>query len=187
MGDSTAIPHVIGTVALIFLFFSLTAYYNGFVSQLNLQGYKTQLGQIGEYYAANLNDLVALASLVEEDVFLIKEMKTATFIGDRIYNVSIMRTTPSGSGQQILAVSTRLESLNLYASTELIWSPELNIGVYTNQSIPQAPSNLSLRTFVHSDAAVTRAAQTSGSAQIVVWCRKASGSIVLGVGVKDVL
>jgi len=185
MGDSAVIPHVIGTVAVIMLFFSLTAYYNGYYGQLNLQGYKAQLGQIGEYYAANMNDLVTIASLAEGDVFLVKEIQTATFIGDRIYNVSLIRTTVAGRDQESLAVSTRLESLNLFTTTELIWSPELNITIYTNQSVPEAPSDLTPRSFVSSDAAVARAAQTHKSASIAIWCRKTDGAMILGVGVKS--
>jgi hypothetical protein len=50
--DSTIIPHIFGTIALISMFLVVGKYYNGLFATLSNEAYKAQLGQVSDYVAS---------------------------------------------------------------------------------------------------------------------------------------
>lgn len=185
MAGATSITHIIGTTSIIMLFFIVGSYYNAYFSDLNTEAYKAQLGQIAEHYAANLNDLVALSSLTESDLFLSKEVVTPISIGERFYNITLTKMTSSEGNKQVLSVEVSIDSLNIFAIVDMVWSPNLNIQLYTNQTIV-GNGTVTLKRYVTSDQAANIRGQTGHPASAVVWCSKTGSSMVLGLGIKEV-
>ena len=184
MPDTTVIPHVIGTTALITMFFVVGTYYNGFYTELNSEAYRAQLGQAADYIASNIVELVTLSHLVEDDMFLIKTLEMPTFIGERIYNISLIQRAEKEGGQEYVSVYLFIDKLHIGASSELPWSINPNIQRYVNQSL-QPPENLIMSRHQLSDAGVSRSIISDSPAAIVVWCSKVDDVIVFGVGVEE--
>lgn len=185
MAGSTSITHIIGTTSVILLFFVVGSYYNGYFTELNVEAYKAQLGQVAEYYAANMNDLVVLGSLTENSVFLSKEVVTPSSIGERIYNISLTKMTSSDGDKQVFSVVVSIDSLNIFAIADMVWSPNLNIQLYTNQAITGNGTVTLQRSIVSNEPATVRG-RTGHPASGVVWCSKAGASMILGLGIKEV-
>lgn len=184
MVDTTTIPHIIGTTAIITMFFVVGTYYNGFYTGLHSEAYRAQLGQAADYIASNIVELVTLSHLAEDDMFLIKTLEIPTFIGERVYNTSLIQRAEKEVGQEFISVYLSIEKLYIGASSELLWSINPNIQRYVNQSI-QHPENLSITNHLLSDAAVSRSIITDSPAAIVVWCSKVDDVIVFGLGVEE--
>lgn len=160
MAGSTSITHIIGTTSVILLFFVVGSYYNGYFTELNVEAYKAQLGQVAEYYAANMNDLVVLGSLTENSVFLSKEVVTPSSIGERIYNISLTKMTSSDGDKQVFSVVVSIDSLNIFAIADMVWSPNLNIQLYTNQAIT---GNGTVTLQIYSEQRTCHSTRTNGS------------------------
>jgi len=183
MTDSTIIPHVIGTAAMLTMFFIVGSYYNGFYTNLHNEAYQAQLKQAADFLASNIVDLVTLSQLTEGDQFLVKVVETPTFIGERLYNISLVTMTPSYGDMEVIRVVTRIDALSIYATADLPWSVNSAIKIYTNEQSPR--SDVAFKKNLLSDAAVSRAAQIKKSAAIVAWCLKKGGVITIGIGVMD--
>jgi hypothetical protein len=184
MADSTVIPHVIGTSAILMLFFVVANYYNGFYTNLNSEAYSAQLGQVGEYISSTLIDLVTLSQLTESDQFLTKDIAIPTTIGEKIYNISLITMTPSYGEAELMRVFTSIDPLNIYATSDLPWSMNSSVRIYVGQTVKK-PSDITISRHLLSDAALSRAAQTDGFAKIIVWCDKNAENTTIGLGVWD--
>lgn len=183
MTDSI-IPHVIGTSALLIMFFTVSTYYTGFFNRLHSEAYRAQLGQVSDYLASSILDLETLSRIAEVDQFLVKDVEPPPFIGDRVYTISLITMTPSYGDTELIRVVATIDALNIYAISDLPWSLDSNVEIYTNQTVTH-PYNLTLTNTLLSDAAVGRAAQIAGAASMVVWCYKADGTTIIGLGVMD--
>jgi len=182
VADSTIIPHIFGTCALIMLFFAVGTYYNGFFTNLNSEAYRAQLGQVADYLSSNIIDLVTLSQLTEGDQFLVKVVEMPTFIGERVYNISLTTMTPSYGDADLIRIITRIDALNIYATSDLPWSLNSNIRIYTDQT-PHA--HMSFNKTLTSDAAIGQAAKTKKPAAMMVWCLKENNNITIGLGVME--
>jgi len=186
VADSVIIPHIFGTVAIVTMFFIVGTYYDGFFTTLHSEAYRAQLGQVADYVASNMIDLVTLIQLTEEDQFLVKDIEPTTFIGEKVYNISIITMFPSYGDTEVIRVVTRIDALNLYSVSDLPWSLNANIQIYTNQTIVNPYEGvLTLSSHLLSDAVVARAAQIDGAASMVIWSSKSGGVITIGLGVMD--
>lgn len=184
VADSSIIPHVFGTIALLSMFFLVGTYYNGFYTNLHSKAYEAQLGQVADYVASEIIDLVIIVNLPEADQFLVKDIEPPTFIGEKVYNISIITMTPSYGDTEVMRVVTRIASLNIYSVSDLPWSLNGSIKIYTGQSIPH-PENVSLREHLPSDAGLGRSVQTAEAASMVVWSSREGENITIGLGVID--
>lgn len=184
VADSTIIPHIFGTVALISMFFVVGTYYNGLFATLHSEAYRAQLGQVADYVASEIIDLVILSYLPEEDQFLVKDIEPQTFIGEKVYNISIITMTPGYGDTEVIRVVTRIDALNIYSVSDMPWSINGSIQIYTGQEITP-PENVTLKRHLLSDAAVGRSAQIKGFASMVVWCYRAGENVTIGLGVVD--
>jgi len=96
MPDSTVIPHVLGTIALISIFLAMEAYYDGFYAKLSEEAYEAQLRQVAEYVASNFIDLVVVAQVAEGEVFMVKRLDIPRFIGGKPYNITLTEIQRGG-------------------------------------------------------------------------------------------
>jgi hypothetical protein len=172
MPDSTVIPHVLGTIALISIFLAMEAYYDGLYTKLSEEAYKAQLNQVAEHIASNLIDLVVVAQVAEE-VFLVKKLEIPRLIADKPYNITI---TEMSKGEDVSLVSILLsrDRANIYAYVELPWTAEA-ISIYSDQAV-DSPYNITLTTRLESID------DLGGALSIVVWCWRSGDSIVIGLG-----
>lgn len=182
--DSVIIPHVFGTIALLSMFFIVGTYYNGLFTKLHSEAYQAQLGQVGDYVSSEIIDLVILSRLPEGDQFLVKEIAPPTFIGEKVYNISIIVMEPSYGDADVIRVVTRIDALNIYSVSDLPWSVDGNIQIYTGQDITPPP-NVTLTRYLLSDAGIGRSAQIDGCASMIIWCSKAENNVTIGLGVTD--
>lgn len=176
MGDSTVIPHVLGTVALISIFLAMEAYYDGFYSKLSEETYRAQLNQVAEHITSDLIDLLLIVQVAEEEVFLVKRLDIPRFINDQPYNITL---TEISRGDEVSLVSVLLsrEDVGIYASVELPWTADA-ISVYSDQSI-NPPYIITLTSQLESIE------DQAGSLTIVAWCWKSGESIVIGLGLLE--
>jgi hypothetical protein len=174
------IPHIFGTIALLSMFFTVGTYYDGFFTQLNREAYHAQLGQVSEYVSSNLIDLVVLSRLSEEDVFLVKTIDIPSEIGNRFYRVTLLEMQ-SAYGEDTLKVVSKIESLDIYATSDLPWPKSSYIDIYSNQSITtRYGDSLGISYNVTSNTA-----NKDESIYLVVWCQKTDDMITLGLGDLD--
>jgi hypothetical protein len=166
------------------MFFVVGTYYNGFYTGLNSEAYRAQLGQAADYIASNIVELVTLSHLVEDDMFLIKTLEIPTFIGERLYNISLIQMAEKEGGQEYVSIYLFIEKLHIGASSDLPWAINQNIQRYVNQSI-QHPVNLNISNHLLSDAGVSRTIVSDSPAAVVVWCSKVDDVIVFGLGVEE--
>ena len=180
MGDSVIIPHVIGTAALLVMFFTVGTYYDWYFTDLSREAYRVQLGQVADYISSNIVDLVTLGQLTDRDQFLTKEIEIPRVIADKLYNISLLVMTPSYGDNDVIRVLVRIDSLDIYASSDMPWSANSNIHICNNQTI----NNITVRSNLLSDAAASKAAQEKKPAKIVVCCLKTSENFAVGLGVR---
>lgn len=183
MADSVIIPHIIGTVSLLMIFFSIGSFYQDYYASLHQEAYEVQLKQIADYVASNLIDLVTLNEIIDEDACLIKTIGIPYSIGENLYNVSLITMTSSGGDVRVIKVIAFIEKLNLYAMVDLPWSVDSRIVIYTNQTIPRSdvyPANN-----IISSKASAESIRTGKPASMIVWSFKDGGQIVIGLGTVD--
>ncbi|MFP3952063.1 MAG: hypothetical protein ACLFVP_08010 [Candidatus Bathyarchaeia archaeon] len=185
MGNSVAIPHIFGTVALLTMFFTVGTYYNGFFTTLNEEAYRAQMGQVSEYLSSNLIDLVVLSRLSEGDLFLVKTIDVPLEIGDRFYRISL-EEMQSPLGEDLLKVVSEIESLDIYSTADLPWPKSTYMQIYTNQSIStRYGDSIEIRANITSNGVERRMAETGEPATLVVWCHKTDDVTIIGLGVLD--
>lgn len=184
IAESNILAHVIGTVAILAMFFTVGNYYEDFFTKLHSEAYRAQLGQVSDYVSATMIDLVTLSQNTKQDQFLVKEIEPPMCIGEKLYNISLITMTPSYGDAEVIRVVTRIDALNIYSVSDLPWSLSAKIEIY-NEQITSPDEKIGFEKDLLSDAAVSMSAQTKGCASIVVWCSKADGDFVIGLGVMD--
>ncbi|MCJ7635909.1 MAG: hypothetical protein MUO21_00295, partial [Nitrososphaeraceae archaeon] len=92
---SSAIAHVIGTVSLLMIFFSIGGYYQNYYSILSQRASEAQLKQIASYVASNLIDVVTICQTVQGDQFLIKTIDIPYSLNNYLYNISLSSMSSS--------------------------------------------------------------------------------------------
>ncbi len=177
---SSAIAHVIGTVSLLMIFFSIGGYYQNYYSILSQRANEAQLKQIASYVASNLIDVVTICQTVQGDQFLIKTINIPNSLNNNLYNISIS-SMPSSSGQEnLLRVVTSISKLTDYALVDLPWTVNNNIIIYTNQTIPR--SDVIVTNHQSSSKASSEIAVNKKPVSTIVWCMKNGNTIVIGLG-----
>lgn len=178
---SSAIAHVIGTVSLLMIFFSIGGFYQNYYSILSQRAQEAQLKQIASYVASNLIDIVTLGQIVEGDQFLIKSIDIPYSLNNYLYNISIS-SMPSSTGEEnIIRIVTSISKLNDYATENLPWTASGNIKIYTNQTIPR--SDVIVTSHQTSNKASSEIAINKKPASTIVWCMKNGNEITMGLGV----
>jgi hypothetical protein len=178
---SSAIAHVIGTVSLLMIFFSIGGFYQSYYSILSQRAQEAQLKQIASYVASNLIDIVTLGQTVGGDQFLIKSIDIPYSINNYLYNISISLMPSSTGEENIIRIVTSISKLNDYAIVNLPWTASGNIKIYTNQTIPRA--DVMVTSHQTSNKASSEIAINKKPVSTIVWCMKNSNEITIGLGV----
>ncbi len=178
---SSAIAHVIGTVSLLMIFFSIGGFYQNYYSILGQRADEARLKQIASYVSSNLIDIVTLSQTVEGDQFLIKSVDIPYSLNNYLYNISIS-VMPSSTGEEnVIRVITSISKISEYAIVDLPWTANGNIKVYTNQTIPR--SDVIVTSHQSSNKASSEIAVNKKPASTIVWCMKNGNTITIGLGV----
>jgi hypothetical protein len=178
---SSAIAHVIGTVSLLMIFFSIGGYYQNYYSILSERASEAQLKQIGSYVASNLIDIVTLSQIIEGDQFLIKSIEIPYSLNNNLYNISISAMPTSTGQENVLRVVTSISKITEYALVDLPWTANGNILIYTNQTIPR--SDVIVSSHQSSNKASSEIAINKKPVTTIVWCMKQENTIIIGLGV----
>jgi len=176
MPDSTVIPHVLGTIALISIFLAVEAYYDGFYAKLSEEAYEAQLKQVAEYVASNFIDLVVVAQVAEGEVFMVKRLDIPRFIGGKPYNITLSEIQRRGDVSLVSVILSR-ERADLYSAVDLPWTADA-VSIYSDQVI-DTPYNMTLTSRLES------VDDQGGVLTIVAWCWRSGDSIVIGLGLME--
>ena len=178
---SSAFAHVIGTVSLLMIFFSIGGFYQNYYSILSQRANEAQLNQIASYVASNLIDIVTLSQTIEGDQFLIKSIDIPYSLNNYLYNISISAMPSSTGEENILRIVASISKLTDYAIVDLPWTANGNIKIYTNQTIPR--SDVIVTSHQSSNKASSEIAINKKPVSTIVWCMKNSNTIIIGLGV----
>jgi len=178
---SSAFAHVIGTVSLLMIFFSIGGFYQNYYSILSQRADEAQLKQIASYVASNLIDIVTLSQTIEGDQFLIKSIDIPYSLNNSLYNISIS-AMPSSSGEEnVIRIVASISKSTEYSVVDLPWTASGSIKIYTNQTIPR--SDVIVTSHQSSNKASSEIAINKKPVSTIVWCMKNGNMITIGLGV----
>jgi len=175
MPDSTVIPHVLGTIALISIFLAMEAYYDGFYAKLSEEAYEAQMRQVAEHIASNFIDLVVIAQVAEGEVFLVKGLDIPRFLGGKPYNITLLEM--ERSGVYLISIILSRERADIYSAVELPWTTDA-VSIYSGQDVT-SPYNMTLASRLESDD------DQGGALIIVAWCWRSGDSLIIGLGLME--
>jgi len=186
VADSVIIPHIIGTVAILTMFFAIGPYYRDYYTSLNEEAYQVQLKQVADYMAVNLIDVVTLCQLTESDQFLVKVVEIPKQIGENLYDISLVNMASTKGDTNAIIIVTSIEKLNIFSAVDLPWSTNSSIVIYTNQTaLGSFPHNVTLANNIVSNKAVSESYRWGEPWSMIVWALKEGDVIVIGFGVMD--
>jgi len=152
------IPHLVGTVTLITIFFTVVVYYQYVYASYQTQLIASNLKDVADYVASNIVDLVSLCYLSHGDQNLNITIKIPTRIGNDIYTIRIFSFSDPNAEENLYIVRAYLTSNpSTYGQAELPWSSSEYV------SVDPAASSVS-----------------SSIGYLVIWCRKTDENIVIG-------
>jgi len=172
---SVTFTHLIGTVSLMLIFFSVGSYYSMSIASLKNEVTTVQLSKIANYIGSNIEDLVSLCYISELNQMLIKNLTLPTGLTSYGYNMTIEKI-----GQSILVRVYLISESEVYGEYILPWPTESNIRVY-NDLDPEVENYIqserpSLILKLHVDDLDTG---------IMIWCVKLEDQITIGLGLMN--
>lgn len=175
---STVISHVIGTAALLTIFFSVGSYYQGFYAIMGEKSSIIQLNQVASYISTNFVDVVTLCQTVDGDQFVVKLIDIPYSINDNLYNCSLNLVPSENSNLRLVA---SINKHNLYGIIDLPWSYNSTMRIYSNETIPQP--ELMVSNQISSNKVASIKAVTKDPASFIIWCLKKGNTYTIGFGV----
>jgi len=172
---SVTMAHLIGTVSLMLIFFSIGSYYSMSIVSLKNEVITVQLSKIANYIGSDIEDLVSLCYISELNQMLIKNLTLPTGLTSYGYNMTIEKI-----GQSILVRVYLISESEVYGEYILPWPTESNIRVY-NDLDPEVENYIqserpSLILKLHVDDLDTG---------IMIWCVKLEDQITIGLGLMN--
>ena len=169
---SVSVTHLIGTVSLMLIFFSIGSYYSMSIASLKNEVITVQLSKISNYIGSDIVDLVSLCYISELDQLLIKNLTLPAGLTAYGYNMTIKKTT-----QGIFVRVSLISESEVYGEYTLPWSTESNIRVYNGSDAGVENYIQSERPYLAPEVQVY-----SGDKGIVIWCVKIEDQITIGLG-----
>jgi hypothetical protein len=118
---------------------------------------------------------------------LVKHVNVPSYIGGRLYNISIEEIPSTYSGENLLKILTDCGSLGVYSTSGLPCPKSTQIQIYESQNITtRYNGQIELHREIFSNDAERRAAQTGELATLILWCHKSENSLTIGLGVLDI-
>jgi len=169
---SVSMTHLIGTVSLMLIFFSVGSYYSISINTLKNEAITVQLSKIANYIGSDIVDLVTLSHVSDLDQLLVKNLTLPAGITSYGYNMTIETI------RQTMYVRVYLISDSLvYGEYALPWSTESSIKIYNGSDtkvesyIQTERHNLTPRLFLDNE-----------DTGLVIWCAKIKDQITIGLG-----
>ena len=138
---SNVLSHVIGTVALISLFFTVGTYYSVTYLSIQNEAMSSQLEEVADYVASTLINLVSLSSLNNQNHNVSIELKLPKHIGDKIYEVVIEEFVDPNTNESLFRVRAYLAlQPSIYGVSALPWPAEGRIRLHNQTEIISSSS-----------------------------------------------
>ncbi len=169
---SVSLTHLIGTVSLMLIFFSVGSYYSSSIASLKDEVITVQLSKIANYIGSDAVDLVSLCYINDMDQLLVKNLTLPAGITAYEYNMTVERV-----GQSMLVRVYMISDSLVYGEYTLPWSAESSIEIYNG-------SDAAVEDFVHSERPSLAPVLHVDNLDlgIVVWCAKIDDQITIGLG-----
>lgn len=153
-----AIPHLIGTVTLITIFFFVGAYFQNVYTYVQTESSAHKLRETANNIASNIVDLISLCFLSDVDQNLNRTIDVPTDIFNSIYSIEIYTYSDPIMKEDFYIVRAYL-TLNpsIHGQSELPWTGD---GIL---NIDPATSSIS-----------------AGAGNLVIWCKKIGNNITIG-------
>jgi len=174
--SSVTVSHVIGTVALIGLFVTVSMNYSIYFAQLQQQATVAQLQGIADYISANILDLYSVGSNTQGYQFLVKTLDIPSGVAAQSgYNVSLVNISTISNGTSFsVLVKLDLQPF-VYAQSQLPWNGQ-DVNIFLSSGI--FPSG------VQSSLLQPKVFVLSGMSAPAIWYCRCGTNVTLGLGVK---
>jgi hypothetical protein len=173
---SVSISHLIGTVALMLIFFSIGSYYSMSIASLKNEVITVQLSKIANYIGSDIEDLVSLCYIGEQDqMLLIKNLTLPTGLTSFGYNMTIEKI-----GQNMLVRVYLISESEVYGEYILPWPTESNIRVY-NGLDPEVENCI----YSERPSLTLKLDVDDLDTGIMIWCVKHEDQITIGLGLMN--
>jgi hypothetical protein len=169
---SVTFTHLIGTVSLMLIFFSVGSYYSMSMASLKNEVITVQLSKIANYIGSNIEDLVSLCYISELDQMLIKNLTLPTGLTSYGFNMTIEKI-----GQSMLVRVYMISESSVYGEYILPWPTESNIRIY-NGLDPEVEN------YIQSERPnlIPKLQVDDLDTGIMIWCVKLEDKITIGLG-----
>jgi len=169
---SVSLTHIIGTVSLMLIFFSVGSYYSTSIASLKNDVITVQLSKIAIHIGSDAVDLVSLCYISDLDQLLVKNPTLPAGLTAYGYNMTVERV-----GQSMLVRVYMISDSLVYGEYTLPWSTESSIAIYNG-------SDAVVENFVQSERpSLTPTLHVDNlDVGIVVWCAKINNQITIGLG-----
>ncbi len=172
---SNTVTHLIGTVSLMLIFFSVGSYYSMSIASLKNEVITVQLSKIANYIGSDIVDLVSLCYISELNQMLIKNLTLPTGLTAYGYNMTIEKI-----GQSMLVRVYLISESLVYGEYILPWPTESNIRVYNG-------SDSEVKDYIHSErpSLILKLHVDDLDTGIMIWCVKLEDQITIGLGLMN--
>jgi len=169
---SVSMTHLIGTVSLMLIFFSVGSYYSVSIATLKNEAITVQLSKIANYIGSDMVDLVTLSYVSDLNQLLVKSLTLPTGITSYDYNMTV-ETIGQTMYVRVYLISDSL----VYGEYALPWSTESSIAIY-NGSDAEVESYIQ----IERPSLTPRLFFDDEDSGLVIWCAKIEDQITIGLG-----
>jgi|GEM_PF-973874 len=171
--SSVSLTHLIGTVSLMLIFFSVGSYYSMSISSLKNEVITVQLSKIADYIGSDTVDLVSLCYINDMDQMLVKNLTLPAGLTAYGYNMAVEK-----AGQSMFVRVYLISDSLVYGEYALPWSTESGIKVYNG-------SDAEVEGYIQSErpSLTPRLYVDNGDTGIVIWVAKIEDQVTVGLGI----
>lgn len=168
---SVAISHVIGTTALLVVFFVASTYYANSYLNYRSQILSVQLQEAADYVSSNFVDLISLCSISSSDQLLVKTLEMPKGIGTDAFSTSLIEMVNPITFKRYLTIRAIMNS-------QEGWS------MYKEATLPWVAVKVWNGTIVQGLNRILPGLTISSTASPVIWVQKLGTEITIGLGTK---
>jgi hypothetical protein len=169
---SVSMTHLIGTVSLMLIFFSVGSYYSMSIATLKNEAITVQLSKIANYIGSDMVDLVTLSCISDMNQLLVKNLTLPAGITSYGYNMTVETI-----GQTMFVRVYLFSDSLVYGEYALPWSTESSIQIYNG-------SETEVESYIQTErpSLTPRLFFDNSNTGIVIWCAKIEDQITIGLG-----
>lgn len=176
------IPHVVGTVALITIFFVAGLYYDHVYTSLQTEIAENKLKEVANYVASNIIDLVSLCYSSVGNQSLIKKLSIPESVGKSINTVTLIKRQDPTTQEVLFRVRAYLILKQaVFEESELPWTEGGKLKIYT-ETDPSTHPDSELQHVAEPYSLEPKISVSGGIENFVVWCQMRSENVTIGLG-----